>query len=239
MGTLCSMSTFAEEYNNRVSNLDSVRINVDYYPIPGNKSIFFPKGTEVIGLKRFGKKFLIFKSSYSYFNILLHQATLLFCHLEQRRDIDEDLLETVIAGYKLICEIFKKCDVGNLKYDEIQTCMNILDKLVNILSQEHFKHIPLMKMFCEIIAAVAVSECHLKLDIYKTAILPKLLKFEIKVEHCFQTDVLNKGVLLNYLMEEEQSDTHDLLCHYIEFLSNAVMVIYLFCYNIICISIYL
>lgn len=151
---------------------------------------------------------------------------LLLSNLEQHKDLDEDLLENVTAGYRLVCEIFRKCDVNNLKYVQIQSCLNILDKLANILNQAHFRHVPLMKLFFEIVTAVSVSDCHLKVDIHNTAILPKLLKFEIKVEHCFQTDILSRGVLMSYLIEEEQTDTHDLLCLYIEFLSNAVMVIY-------------
>lgn len=220
------MPTYAEEYNNRISDLDSVYINVNYYPIPDSKFIVFPSGTEVIGFKRFGKKFLIFKSPYSYFNVLLHQMMLLLSNLESQKDIDEDLLDNVTTGYRLVCKIFRKCDLINLKYEQMEKCLNILDKLVNILNQEHFRNFALMKMFFEIVTAVSVSECLLKVDIYNTSILPKLLKFEVKVEHLFQRDILSPGILMTYLVAEEQSDMHDLLLLYIEFITNAMKVMY-------------
>lgn len=220
---LHSLTTYAEEYNNSISNLESVYLSIDYCPVPHSKLIVFPKGTEVVGLRRFGKKFLIFKSSYSYFTVLLQEIILLLSKLETC-SVESDDLKNVTVGYRLLSEMFRKCDRNCLESEEIRACLNALDKLANVLSQEHFRNEELMRMFFDVITAVSVSNCHLNVEIYSTAILPKLVKFEINVQDLFYRDILKSGILLKYLQEEEQMETHDLLLIYIEFVRNAFMV---------------
>lgn len=224
MKTLDSLSAYTEVYLNRISDGEIVSTSSDYFPVPSSKLIKFQRGTEAVGMQKFGVKFLVFKSTYSYFNVLMQQVELLMAEIHSHRTINERIMKKVLAGYNLISHIFRHCDVNDVDKVEVQGCLKVLDKIVLTFTNERFKNLELIKMFFEVVTAVAVSDYHLKIQIWNTPLLPKVLKHELNIKDLFNEVTLSRGVITNVLIEEEHRNNHELLLVYIEYVKNAVNV---------------
>lgn len=224
MKTLDAISTYAEMYPNRISDGEIVSTSNDYFPVPSSKLIKFERGTQAVGLRRFGLKFIIFKSTYSYFNVLIQQVELLMTEIESHRTVNERILKRILGGYNLISQIFRNCDVNDVDKEEIQGCLKILDKIVLTFTNERFKNLQLIKMFFDVVTAVAISDYHLKMQIWNTALLPKVIKHELNIKDLFTENALSKGIITNVLIDEEHTRNHELLLVYMEYVKNAVNV---------------
>lgn len=217
------LSNYCEPYLDRISESEIITLNNDYHPEPINDLIKLPKGTRGVGMQRFGKRFVIYNYSYSYYTVLKQQVQLLTKKADTQGVIDETLMERVEAGYKLLILLFRKGEAFRVDEKEIQEMLQILNLIITTFWSQRFKVKRMIKMFFEVAVAVAISDYHITIQLHNTALLPRLIKEELKFSDLYRDDVFTESIMWRLLKEEEPTSNHDLCLLYIELIKDSVL----------------
>lgn len=212
--TLKNLKIYTEDYSGSLTHDSTIFLRTDYFPVENSQYICIPKGTAVRVYAKFNKTLLLYELDYKYYAVVLSLLDVLTAQINVHRSYKQETFDNLLLSYKLVAAVLQNqlIDVGAMK--------NFLRKLSHIyqlFSQGEFQNLAIMSVFLQSVEGAMFSKIKEEDKFWPSDFLPLLNRMEIDKNFMHSGQFL-RSVLLDLIEREEQTDSHELLLTYIQFI---------------------